>query len=81
MGLENRNPSNAKHNGKRKARVFSKETQSIWWAIEVMRILVHNRKKWGQRFTSTCAAVLRPEQRVTLPGEAARVGWLGGDVN
>ena len=32
------------------------------------------------RFTSTCAAVLRPEQRVALPGEAAKVSWQGGDA-
>ena len=25
------------------------------------------------------AGILRPEQRATLPGEAARLGWVGGD--
>ena len=38
------------------------------------------KKAWELLFSAPCAAVLRPEQRVTLPGEASKVGWQGGDA-
>ena len=54
--------------------------RNLWWSAEVVRILIFNKGAWGRRYSSSCAGVLRPEQRVTLPGEAEKVGWQGGDA-
>ena len=47
---------------------------------EVMKILSANEDQWAERFASSFAAVLRPEQRATLPGEAGRVSYITGDA-
>ena len=33
------------------------------------------KERWVERFSAGFATVLRPEQRVLLPGAAARVAW------
>ena len=48
--------------------------------MEVVRIICKEKGAWGQLFSSSCAAVLRPEQRVTLPGQAEATGYQGGDA-
>jgi hypothetical protein len=51
----------------------------IWFTIEFLRILIHNRAAWEMRFSAFATAVLRPEQRIALPGESEKTGWQGGD--
>ena len=45
----------------------------LWYSSEVIRVVAANEDDWETRFETGLAAVLRPEQRATLPGGARRV--------
>ena len=50
-------------------------TSRMHFSAEFMRILVAQPKMWESTLTAPCASVLRPEQRMTIPGEASKLAW------
>ena len=54
--------------------------EKFWDSVELIRVLVARPKTWAENFTNTLAGMLKPRERLALPGVADKVIWLGGDA-
>eukprot|EP00971_Amphidinium_carterae_P164063 3252646-Amphidinium_carterae.1 len=59
-----------------KARIW----QEFWDSVELVRVLTARPETWTVTFTNGLTQLLDPHERVEIPGESARVIWLGGDA-
>ena len=54
--------------------------QESWGAVEVLRVLVTRPETWEATFTVGLEGLLLPGERLSLPGAAEALLWVGGDA-
>eukprot|EP00971_Amphidinium_carterae_P317263 6307466-Amphidinium_carterae.1 len=62
------------------AEEVSQTWQEFWDSIELVRVLTARPETWEVTFTNGLTQLLDPHERVEIPGESAKVVWLGGDA-
>ena len=54
--------------------------QEFWDSMEFVRVLFSRGDAWEATFTVALKGMLEPRERLSLPGAADAVVWLGGDA-
>ena len=52
----------------------------FWDCCDLLRAMVARPEPWGSIFLSSFAGILKPRERLSIPGAMEKVIWVGGDA-